>query len=95
MTEKHLEISTIMMRYPQIFRKICITSRNRLNKYTLYQYLAKRLIDFHSFTTQILVLTNKDSILKTKDLSNKDINWYKHEEADALAIRHSIRVSKC
>ena len=69
--------------------------RNSLNKETLYQYLAKRSINLHSSTTQILIVTNKDAILKTQDVPDEGINSYKYEEADARVIKHLITVSKC
>ena len=58
--------------------------RNSLNKDTLYQYLGEKFIDLHSSATQILVVTYKDAILKTQDLPDEGINWYKYEKADAL-----------
>ena len=67
--------------------------RNNLNKDTLYQFLAERLIDLHFHTTQILVVTYKDAILKTQDVPAGDINSYKYEEADARVIRYLISVS--
>ena len=67
---------------PSNFQKDFI--RNSLNKDTLYQYLAERFIDFHSSATQILVVTYNDAILKTQDLPDEGINWYKYEKADAL-----------
>ena len=72
--------------------------RNSLNKDTLHQYLAERFIYLHSCTTstpQILVVTYKNTILKTQDVPDKDINSHKYEEADARVIRHLISVSKC
>ena len=49
---------------PSDFQKDFI--RNSLIKDTLYQYLAERFTDRHSFTTQILVITYKNAILKTQ-----------------------------
>ena len=68
--------------------------RNSLNKDTLYQHLAEIFIHLHSSATQILVVTYKDANLKTQDVPNESINWYKCEEADARVIRHLISVSK-
>ena len=48
--------------------------RNSLNKDTLYQYLAERFIVLYSCTTQIVVVTYKDAILKTQDDPDEDIN---------------------
>ena len=78
---------------PSNFQKDFI--RNSLNKDTLYQYLAERFIDLHSSVTKILVVTYKDAILKTQDIPDEGINWYKNVEADARVIRHLISVSKC
>ena len=64
MREQRLEILTIMMRYPQISEFI----RNGWNKDTLYHCLAARFIYLLSSTTQILVVTYKDAILKTQDV---------------------------
>ena len=57
---------------PSNFQKDFI--RNSFSKNTLYQYLAKRFIDLHSSTTQIVVVTYKDAVLKTQDISDEDIN---------------------
>ena len=46
--------------------------RNSLNKDALYQYLAERFIDLYSSTTQILVVTYKDAILKTEYTPDDD-----------------------
>ena len=74
---------------PSNFQKDFI--RNSLKKDAYYQYLAERFIDLHSSTTQILVVSYKDAILKTKDVPDED----KYDEADARAIRHLMDVSKC
>ena len=66
-----------------------------MNKDTLYQCLAERFVDLHSSATQILVVTYKDAILKTQDVPDEGINWYKYEEGDAHVIRHLISVSEC
>ena len=42
-----------------------------------------------------ILLLHKYMYLLTKDLSDKDINSYKYEEAGVRAIKDSIRVSKC
>ena len=78
---------------PSDFQKDFI--RNGLNKDTLYQYLAERIIDINSFTSQTLVVTDKDVILKTHNVLDEDINSYKYEEADACVIRQLISISKC
>ena len=65
-----------------------------MNKDTLYHYLAERFIDFHYSTTQILVVTYIDAILKTQDVPDVDINSYKYEEGDASMIQNFIRLSK-
>ena len=69
--------------------------RNSSNKDTLYQYLTERFIGLYSSASQILVITYKDAILKTQDVPDESINWYKYGEADARVIRHLINVSKC
>ena len=66
-----------------------------MNKDTLYQYLAERIIDINPFTSQILAVTDKDVILKTHNVLDEDINSYKYEEADTRVIRQLIRISKC
>ena len=76
---------------PSNFKKDFI--RNSLNKDELYQYLAERFIDPHSSAIQILVATYKDAKLKTQDVLDEGINWYKFEEADTCVIRHLISVS--
>ena len=78
---------------PSDFQKDFI--RNGLNKDTLYQYLAERIININSFTSQILVVTDKDVILKTHNVLDEDINLYKYEEDDAPVIRQLISISKC
>ena len=42
--------------------------RNSSSKDTLYQYLAERFIDLHSFATQVLVVIYKEAIMKTQDV---------------------------
>ena len=47
--------------------------KNSLNKDILYQYLAERFIDLHSYATEILVVTYKDAILNTQDVPDEGI----------------------
>ena len=67
MWEKSFEILTTMIRYSQISRKILSEQREQRHTVSVF-------IDIRSSTTELLVVTYKDAILKTQDFLDEAIN---------------------
>ena len=69
---------------------------NSENKESLNIFLAKKFVDFHKNSSQVLVVTVNDGVCSNKEyvFTEELIAYCNVEEADARLIRHEINLSK-
>ena len=79
---------------PKVFRSnFLATSENKEN---LNIFLAKKFVDFHKNSSQVLVVTLNDGVCSSKEyvFTEELIAYCNVEEADARLIRYGINLSK-
>ena len=79
---------------PKDFRRNFLA--NSENKENLNIFLAKKFVDFHKNSSQVLVVTLNDGVCSNKEyiFTEELIPYCNVEEADARLIQHGINLSK-